>query len=76
MKHVIDAVYERGTFRAVQPVRIPDGQRVRILVDDEWEPEALELATSVYDGLSAGDIAEIERIALDRRSFFGPGSGD
>jgi len=78
MKHAIDAIYENGTFRPIQreAVAVADGQRVRITVDDECEPEALRLAVSVYDGLSDNDIDEVEQIALDRGSFFGTRSAD
>ena len=63
MKHAIDAIYANGAFRPVQrdAVTIADGQRVRITVDDECEPEALRLAMTVYDGLSDHDIDEIEQ---------------
>ncbi len=73
MKHVIDAIYEDGTFRPMQPniIEISEGTHVRITVDDETEPVALKLATCVYDGLSEEDIDEIEQIALDRSNFFG-----
>ena len=78
MKHAIDAIYENGAFRPLGHESLPmaDGQRVRITVDDECEPEALRLATAVYDGLSDSDIDEIEQIALDRDSFFDAGSAD
>jgi predicted DNA-binding antitoxin AbrB/MazE fold protein len=78
MKHTINAIYENGTFRPIQRDAVPiaDGQRVRIVVDDECEPEALQLAMSVYDGLSGKEIDEIEQIALDRRNFFGRRSAD
>lgn len=78
MKQAIDTIYENGAFRPVRPetVTIPDGRRVRITVHDEPEPEALRLATQVYDGLSNTEIDEIEQIALDRRSFFGARSVD
>ena len=77
MKHAIDAIYEHGTFRPIQRegIAVAEGQRVRITVDDEGEPHALRLAMSVYDGLSDKDIREIEQIALDRGTFFGPRSG-
>ena len=76
MKHVIDAIYENGTFRPMQPniIEISEGTHVRITVDDETEPVALKLATCVYDGLSEEDIDEIEQIALDRSNFFGASS--
>ena len=78
MKHAIDAIYENGAFRPIRQdaVAVADGQRVRITVDDQCEPEALRLAMNVYDGLSDKDIDEIEQIALDRDNFFGAGSAD
>jgi predicted DNA-binding antitoxin AbrB/MazE fold protein len=76
MKHAIDAIYKNGTFHPVErgAIAIADGQRVRLTVDDEYEPEPLRLAMGVYDGLSGSDIDEIERIALDRGDFFGGGN--
>ena len=78
MKHVIDAIYENGIFRPIQPdpIGISEGQRVRITVDDKTEPESVKLATCVYDGLSDEEIDEIEQIALDRSNFFGTRSVD
>jgi predicted DNA-binding antitoxin AbrB/MazE fold protein len=76
MKQSIDAVFERGMFRPLQrdAVRVADGQRVRITVDDDSEPQALQLLAGVYDGLAEAEIAEVERITLDRGNFFGTGS--
>ena len=73
MQHAIDAVYENGTFRPLhrEMLSITEGQRVRITVDEDGDPEALRLAMSVFDGLSEDDIKEIEGIALERSSFFG-----
>jgi len=78
MKHAIDAIYENGTFRPIQrdAVAIADGQRVRITIDDDCEPQALRLAVGVYDGLSDKEIDEIEQISLDRGNFFGAGRAD
>ncbi len=78
MKHAIDAVYENGAFRPLQPdaIAMPEGQRVRITINDEGDPEALRLAIHVYDGLCEEDIDEIEGIALDRSNFFGARSAD
>ena len=73
MTQSLEAVYENGAFRPVHPesLAISDGQRVRITVDDQAEPEALRLAACVYEGLSEKEIAEVEEIALDRQRFFG-----
>ena len=78
MKHAIDAIYENGTFRPIErdALAIADGQRVRITIDDQCEPEALRLAMTVYDGLSDKDIDEVEKTALDRGNFFGTRSAD
>jgi len=71
----IDAVYEQGTFKPLEPVELPEGQRVTLSV----EPRALSPAEAeaqlrawhaVYEGLSEADIAEVEAMALDRSHFF------
>jgi predicted DNA-binding antitoxin AbrB/MazE fold protein len=70
----LDAIFEHGTFRLVQPPSIPlrEGQRVRLVVETEESPDTiLALAANVYAGLSPQDIAEVEQIALQRRDFFG-----
>lgn len=74
MKHRLNAVYESGGFRVLDNPMLPihDGQKVQMIVEtDDVTQDAVELATHVYDGLSKQDIDEIERIALDRRRFFG-----
>jgi predicted DNA-binding antitoxin AbrB/MazE fold protein len=75
-KQTLDAVYEHGVFRVIDPqeIEIPEGQRVRLVVEPAAKlspDEMLELAFEVYDGLSPEEIQEIERIALDRSNFFG-----
>ncbi len=70
----LEAIFDHGIFRLVQPSSLPlrDGQRVRLVVETEESPDAiLALAASVYDGLSPQDITEVEQIALQRRDFFG-----
>lgn len=70
----IDAVFERGAFRLLSPanVSLPEGRRVRLTVEACDSPEdILSLATQVYEGLSESEIDEIEKIALDRKNFFG-----
>ena len=70
----IEAIFEHGTFRLIQPPTIPlrDGQRVRLVIEAEEAPDViLALAASVYEGLSPQDIAEVEQIVLQRGDFFG-----
>ena len=69
----IEAIYENGVFRPVEelPETIRDGQIVQLTVETESSQELLALAAQVYEGLSGEEVDEVERIALDRRDFFG-----
>ena len=71
----LPAVYENGTFRLMNNTQVPlkDGSRVLLSYDSEplqGRPDILALAARVFEGLSDEDIAEVERIALDRTHFF------
>ncbi len=71
---MVDAVYEHGTFRLIQPSTIAfhEGLRVRLMIDAEPAPDAmLSLAASVYDGLAEQDLAEVESLTQRRAPFFG-----
>ena len=72
MKHRIDAVYENGAFRPIgsDAIAFPEGQRVRITIEDQLEPKPIQQATGVYEGLTDGEVDEIEQIALNRGQFF------
>lgn len=73
MTQTIEAIYQHGTFRLLELPRVPllDGQHVRLTVETEdSSDDVLALAEQVYAGLSDEDINDIERIALDRHSFF------
>jgi predicted DNA-binding antitoxin AbrB/MazE fold protein len=70
----VDAIFEHGAFRSVQPLPVSpqDGQRVRLVIETNESPEAiLALAADVNAGLSPQEIHEVEQIALQRRDFFG-----
>ena len=71
----LDAVDEKGMFRVLGPLDmvIPEGQRVRIVVDAEDATDVLlALAAQVYEGLTPHEIDDIEQFALDQRRFFDP----
>lgn len=73
MTQMLEAIFENGTFRLLEPPTVPlvDGQHVRLTVETETTPdEVLALAEQVYAGLSDQEIDYVERIALDRRAFF------
>ena len=71
----IEAIYQNGMFKPLKPIpeTILEGETVEIAIyEKKLSPEEmLELASRVYEGLSDEDIAEIEKIALDRSNFFG-----
>lgn len=74
MEQMLEAVSENGTFRLLEPsaVTLVDGQHVRLTVETEGTPDhVLALSERVYDGLSEEEIDEVERISLERRTFFG-----
>jgi predicted DNA-binding antitoxin AbrB/MazE fold protein len=69
MARTIEAVYEQGVFKPLQPVVLEEGQYVAIYLPAEGKsgpatPEAVEeimrIARQVYEGLSDEDIDEIE----------------
>ncbi len=75
MTQTIKAIYQNGMFKPLNPVseEIAEGETVELTIKAKRlsPDETLKLAGQVYEGLSDGDIAEIERIALDRSNFFG-----
>jgi predicted DNA-binding antitoxin AbrB/MazE fold protein len=68
----IDAVFENGLFRPLNPVHVSvqEGEHVRLRIEEPAGVTSLELAGRVYDGLTPTEIEEVERIALQRGSFF------
>lgn len=77
MRQTVDAVYENGVFKPLNPPELPEGQHVRLEIEttpEEGPDDMLELAARVYQGLSDQQVNEIEKIALDRGDFFGNGT--
>ncbi|MDX6497059.1 MAG: hypothetical protein QOG23_319 [Blastocatellia bacterium] len=74
MTQTLEAVFEDGSFKPVDNGSLPfsEGQRVKLTVEapTETQDDLLGLAGQVYEGLSDKDIDEVERIALNRGSFF------
>ena len=73
-QHIVDAVFEHGAFRLLQPLDfpLPEGQALRLVVDTDPSPERmLTLAAVVYHGLTEPEVAAIEAVAVDRPALFG-----
>ena len=69
---VFEAVYEDGVLKPLEDPGLPEHHRFSVQVQELGEKDADdELAAwhRVYAGLSDEDIAEVEKIALDRSRF-------
>ena len=72
MTRILEAVYEDGVLRPLEDPGLQERQRV--LLEIRFEPleqasSALEAWHQVYEGLSEGEIADVEAMALDRSRF-------
>lgn len=66
------AVYQDGVLKPLNPLNLPNQQKVVITLEAFSEPtpeNMLQAWQSVYEGLEEEDIAEVEAIALDRDNF-------
>jgi len=72
MGNIFEAIYEDGVLKPLEPIKLPDHQRVTITIQPlliENPDQELESWHQVYAGLSDMEISEIESIALDRSHF-------
>ena len=75
MEKTIEAVYEKGVFRPLEPVTLPEGEHVRVTVP-EMPPEvqrrlaALDAFEALYFDLTAEQWRLFEE-AVQRRRWFG-----
>ena len=74
MTQTLDAVFKDGSFKPLNNGSLPfaEGQRVKLTVETptETQSDLIKLAAQVYDGLTEEEVNEVERLALDRSSFF------
>jgi predicted DNA-binding antitoxin AbrB/MazE fold protein len=74
MTQIVEAVYKNGSFRLVKPkdIILREGQNVRLTIEtEENRDDVLALAAEVYEGLHEDEINDVEKIALDRKEFYG-----
>ncbi len=71
MSKTIDAIFENGVFKPITPITISEHKKVTLIIADEYEElfDIIFLASMVYDGLSAQEIEDIEKVATDRSHF-------
>ena len=76
MKQTFEAIYENGVITPLEPLGLPDRQRLEVTIrvqSSESPDETLQAWQDVYKGFTEKEIAEIERRALDRHNFMRPG---
>jgi predicted DNA-binding antitoxin AbrB/MazE fold protein len=61
MMHDVEAIYDQGIFRPLQPLTLPDGTRVRLRVEEHETSEA---------GVNTGD-GEIPTLLERLKEFVG-----
>jgi len=72
MERTVPAVYEHGVLTPLEPLDLPERQRVIITIHGpapENPDEVLAEWQQVYKGLSEAEVSEIEAIVLDRSRF-------
>lgn len=75
MERTVPAVYEHGVLTPLEPLDLPEHQRVIITIHGpvpQRPDETLDAWHRVYEGLSEEEVAEIEAIALNRSRFMRP----
>ena len=75
MARTIEAIYEDGVLKPVEPLQLAEHTKVRITVETKEEAlkraeSILELARRSYEGLSEEEISAVEEARLDSKSFF------
>ena len=75
MSQVIDAIYEEGVLKPLEPLNLREHARVRIQISMEEElrqraEEILALARASCEGLSEEELAIMESAKLDGTHFF------
>ena len=73
MSEAVEAIFEHGVFRPLEPVALDEGQKVVLSVETVTPAgdRSVDLAAwrEVFAGLSAEEVDEVERLALDRSQF-------
>ena len=75
MSKIIDAVYENGVFRPLEPVMLPEGERVQVTVPEmsaeaRWRLDALDDFDAEFEDLSVEQWLLYEE-SVERRPWFG-----
>ncbi len=72
MEQDVEVIYRNGVLTPLEPLDLPENQRIRVTLHvpmSEQPEEVLAVWHQVFAGLSDAEVAEIERIALDRDHF-------
>jgi predicted DNA-binding antitoxin AbrB/MazE fold protein len=75
MSKTIDAVYENGVFRPLEPVKLPEGKHVHVTVPDvtaetQRRLAALDTFSAAFEDLTEEQWRRFDE-AVERRPWFG-----
>lgn len=73
MEQIVEAVYEKGLFRPLMTINLPEQKHVALKIyalDRQAARNMLSEMKKVYEGLSEQELAEVENVALARGDFF------
>jgi predicted DNA-binding antitoxin AbrB/MazE fold protein len=73
MTRTVEAVYENGVFKPLEPIELPEGQRVEVTIPYIFRPiteeeveERLRETQQLFEGLTEEEIAKVEASVLER----------
>ncbi|MFV1977090.1 MAG: antitoxin family protein [Candidatus Scalindua sp.] len=71
MTKTINAIYENGVFKPIEPVGISEHKKVTLIIEEEQQVhrDIIGLAANVYRNLSPQSIEDVEQLATDRSHF-------
>ena len=75
MERIVAALYENGVLTPLEPLDLPNRQRVTITIqalDDETDVDGLAAWHRVYEGVAENELSAVERITLNRTTFMRP----
>jgi predicted DNA-binding antitoxin AbrB/MazE fold protein len=75
MTHTLEAIYEDGLLKPLEPLDLAEHTKVRLTVETEEDDEVraqrvLQLARQRYEGLSEEEKESVEAARLDTARFF------
>lgn len=72
MVETTNAIYENGILRPLSELHISEGMKVKLIIESDEDSsvdDILNLATTVFEGLSEKEISNIEKILEKAKTY-------